>query len=96
MSIADFCQNLTWNALDRPAIDKTGIAGKFNFHLEFAPDEAAPNLRSAGVDPAAAPLDTAGPSVFTALQQQLGLKLERATGPIEFLIIDHVEKPSEN
>jgi uncharacterized protein (TIGR03435 family) len=96
MSIADFCQNLTWNALDRPAIDKTGIAGKFNFHLEFAPDEAAPNLHSAGVDPAAAPLDTAGPSVFTALQQQLGLKLERATGPIEFLIIDHVEKPSEN
>jgi len=96
MSIADFCQNLAWNGLDRPVIDKTGIAGKFNFHIEFAPDEANPGFLSAGGDPAAAPPDPAGPSIFTALQQQLGLKLERATGPVEFLVIDHVERPSEN
>jgi uncharacterized protein (TIGR03435 family) len=96
MSIADFCQNLTWNALDRPVIDKTGITGKFNFRIEFAPDEATPNFRSTAGDPAAAPSDPAGPSIFTALQQQLGLKLERATGPVEFLVIDHVERPSEN
>jgi uncharacterized protein (TIGR03435 family) len=85
MSMADFCQNLTWNALDRRVIDKTGIAGKFNFHIEFAPDEAT-----------AEPAEPAGPSIFTALQQQLGLKLERATGPVEFLVIEHVERPSEN
>jgi uncharacterized protein (TIGR03435 family) len=96
MSIADFCQNLTWNALDRPVIDKTGVAGKFNFRVEFVPDEAAPGFRSAGGDPVAAPPDTAGPSIFTALQQQLGLKLERTTGPVELLVIDHVERPSEN
>jgi uncharacterized protein (TIGR03435 family) len=96
MSIADFCQNLTWDALDRPVIDKTGITGKFNFRIEFASDEATPFFRTAGGDPSAVPTDPAGPSIFTALQQQLGLKLERATGPVEFLVIDHVERPSEN
>jgi uncharacterized protein (TIGR03435 family) len=77
-------------------IDKTGITGKFNFRIEFASDEATPFFRTAGGDPSAAPPDPAGPSIFTALQQQLGLKLERATGPVEFLVIDHVERPSEN
>jgi uncharacterized protein (TIGR03435 family) len=96
MSIADFCQNLTWNALDRPVVDKTGVTGKFNFHIEYAAGEAVPGFRSAGGDPAAAPSDPAGPSIFTALQQQLGLKLERSMGPIEFLVIDRVERPSSN
>ena len=96
MSIADFCQNLTWNALDRPVIDKTGIAGKFNFRIEFAPDEATPQFLPANGDPAGAASEPAGPSIFTALQQQLGLKVERATGPVEFLVIDHIERPAEN
>jgi len=70
--------------LDRPVINKTGIAGLFDFRLEFAPDDAPID------DPAG------GPSIFTALQQQLGLKLEPTRGPGEFLVIDHVEKASEN
>lgn len=96
MSVADFCQNLMWNALDRPVIDKTGIAGKFNFRLEFAPDETTPFFRSGSVDPVAAPSEPVGPSIFTALQQQLGLKLQPGRGPIESIIIDHIERPSEN
>lgn len=97
MSMADFCQNLTWNVLDRPVIDKTGIVGKFNFRLEFAPSDANPNLTTAGGDPSSAVApDPAAPSIFTAVQEQLGLKLERARGPVQFLVIDHVEKPSEN
>jgi bla regulator protein BlaR1 len=96
MSIADFCQNLTWDALDRPVIDKTGIAGKFNFRIEFAPDEATPFFRTAGGDPSAATPEPTGPSIFTALREQLGLKLESAKGPVEFLVIEHVERPSEN
>jgi bla regulator protein BlaR1 len=95
--------DLLSSRLDRPAIDRTGIAGKFDFHLEFSP------LR-AEVDPTAGPRtagDTAapssfsdststGPSIFTAMQQQLGLRLEATTAPVEVLMVDHVERPSEN
>jgi uncharacterized protein (TIGR03435 family) len=73
------------NLLDRPVIDKTGLTGTFDFHLEWTPDQT-----TAPSD------DSAGPSIFTALQQQLGLKLEAARGPVEFLVIDRVEKPSGN
>jgi uncharacterized protein (TIGR03435 family) len=68
--------------LGRPVIDKTGVTGQFGFHLEFARDEAASDV-------------SAGPSIFTALQE-LGLKLDSAKGPGEFLVIDSVERPSEN
>ncbi len=70
--------------LDRPVISKTRISGVFDFHLEYATDDG----------PGAAPLD--GPSIFTAIQEQLGLKLEPTKGPDEFLVIDHVERPSAN
>ena len=76
--------------LGRPVMDKTGIAGAFDFHLEFAIDEATPGIRPAPSD------DPPGPTIFTAVQEQLGLKLESAKGPGEFLIIDSVAKPSEN
>jgi uncharacterized protein (TIGR03435 family) len=96
MSIDEFSKNLG-RVLDRPIVEKTGIAGLFDFHLEFAPDEATPlffrfnALRAAaGDDP------PGGPSIFTAMQEQLGLKLEPAKGPGEFLIIDSVERPSDN
>jgi uncharacterized protein (TIGR03435 family) len=72
------------SASGRPVIDKTGIAEKFNFHLEFLPDGGEP---SDDGEPA--------PSIFSALQQ-LGLKLEPSKGPRDFLVIDHVEHPSEN
>jgi len=71
--------------LDRPVIDKTGLTGLFDFHLEYAPGQAGPD----GSDP----VDM---SIFSALQQQLGLKLTPAKGPGELLVIDHVERPSEN
>jgi uncharacterized protein (TIGR03435 family) len=73
--------------LDRPVVNKTRITGLFDFHLEFAPDEPT----GAGATPA----EFAGPSIFTALGQ-LGLKLELAKAPGDFLVIDHVEKPSAN
>jgi uncharacterized protein (TIGR03435 family) len=87
--------------LDRPVIDKTGIAGKFDFKLEFAVDQTTPGATPPeGVGPGggrgAVASDPAGPSIFTAIQEQLGLKLEPAKGPREFLIIDRVERPSAN
>ena len=86
--------------MDRQIVDKTGISGRFNFRLEFAPDQATPRLfrRSgdAGAGQPATAADPSGPSIFTAFQEQLGLKLDPAKGPSEFFVIDRVERPSEN
>ena len=75
--------------LDRPVFDKTGLTGTFDFALEWEP-EPNPN------QPPAADLPDHGPSFLDALQQQLGFKLDSQKGPVDFLILDHVEHPSEN
>jgi len=69
--------------LGRQVIDKTGFAGKYSYTVTYMPDEASP-------------ADAGSPSIFTAVQEQLGLKLEAAKARVEVLIIDHVEKPSPN
>jgi uncharacterized protein (TIGR03435 family) len=76
--------------LDRPVINKTGIMGLFDFHLEFA----APSRLDTG--PLTVSEPTTGPKIFSAIQDQLGLKLEPTKGPSEFLVIDSVERPTEN
>jgi uncharacterized protein (TIGR03435 family) len=98
-TMTQFAQRLS-GRLDRTVVDKTGIAGMFNFHLEFAPDphipgQALPGGR--GGDPGnPAPVSDAGPDLFVALQEQIGLKLSSDKGPVSFLIIDRVEKPTAN
>jgi uncharacterized protein (TIGR03435 family) len=82
--------------LDRQVIDKTGIAGRFDIHLEFTPDQVTPGLPAPLPNAPALPADPTGPTIFTAIQEQLGLKLEPARGPVELLIIDSIERPSEN
>lgn len=88
--------------LDRDVIDRTGMAGMFDIHLVVSRADLVPRALAGGeVEQAdsstlAVASDSTGPSIFTALQQQLGLKLESGKGPVEFLVIDHVEKPSEN
>jgi bla regulator protein blaR1 len=78
--------------LSRTVVDKTGITGEFDLQLTFTPDRpTAPPPDPAGFHPA-----DGGPDFFTALQEQLGLKLESAKGPVEVLVIDHAERPSEN
>ena len=98
MTIDYFSKNVLMFYTDRPVIDKTGIAGLFDFHLEFAPDEATdPILRAGGKLERGEPSDgPAGISLFTALQQQLGLKLEPAKGNGYFVVIDGAERPSDN
>jgi uncharacterized protein (TIGR03435 family) len=76
--------------LDRPVLDKTGVAGTFDVHLQWTPDPG-----EVGDSDAASVGDNSG-SIFTVLQEKLGLKLQRATGPVEVLVIDHVEKPTAN
>ncbi len=97
----DSFAGLLGNLLDRPVFDKTGIAGRHVFQLEFLPDESSPGSIFAGRGGEPVPVPAAsdpsgGPSIFTAIQEQLGLKLEPAKGPREFLVIDRAEKPAEN
>lgn len=73
--------------LGRPVVDRTGIAGRYHLALQWTPDDSA----SAGPNGSNAP-----PSIFTALQEQLGLKLESQKGPVQVLVVDHVEMPSAN
>jgi len=86
--------------LGRTVIDKTGLTSKYDFTLKWTEERQAPMFRGTegsqpGTGGTAAP-ESSGPSIFTAVQEQLGLKLESEKGPVEILIIDHVEKPSEN
>jgi uncharacterized protein (TIGR03435 family) len=78
--------------MGRSVIDKTGLGGRYDFTLKWTPDEGAPPT---GPD-ATPPADTSGPSIFTAVQEQLGLRLQSARGPVEILVIDHAEKPDAN
>jgi uncharacterized protein (TIGR03435 family) len=85
--------------LDRDVIDKTGLRGKFDVHLEVSPGElAARHVAGSSVSSAGSPsaADLTGPSIFTALEQQLGLKLEPAKGQATVLVIDDIERPSAN
>jgi uncharacterized protein (TIGR03435 family) len=86
------------NDLDRIVINKTGIPGKYDFYIDFSADETTAGLnRLRGPDgPVVQPDPTGGQSIFSAIQQQLGLKLESAKGPREFLVVDRAEKPAAN
>jgi uncharacterized protein (TIGR03435 family) len=80
---------------NRPVVDRTGLTGFYDFTLEWSPSDDAQQstLATAGVSRNA---DSAGPSLFTAVQEQLGLKLETSKAPIEVLVIDNADRPSEN
>jgi len=98
MSMRQFASTLSI-ILDAPVIDKTVTAGLYDIHIEFSPEGT--NLSGRGARPLATPLDADNPdrdkpSIFTALQQQLGLRLESARVPTRILVIDHVEEPTEN
>ena len=90
---------LLTDQLGRTVVDKTGLTGNYDFTLQWTPDESqgamfrGPDTGPQGSAPSA---DPSGPSLFTALQEQLGLKLESQKGPVETYVIDHAEKPSEN
>jgi uncharacterized protein (TIGR03435 family) len=82
--------------LGRTVVDQTGLTGKYDLTLRWTPDEAQMALSLPPDAPNLTRIDSTGPSIFVALQEQLGLKLESAKGPVEVLVIDHVERPGEN
>jgi uncharacterized protein (TIGR03435 family) len=80
--------------LDRPVLDKTGILGRYDIALNWTPDD----FQAARLNGFPTPQQLNGevPDLFTAIQEQLGLKLESTKGPVNVMVIDHAEKPSEN
>ena len=91
MSFEDF-RIFVLRSMDRPVIDKTGLTGRFDVRLEYLPDAASSSTIRDGGSFNDGPSDVPpGPSIFTALEQQLGLKLAPAKGSGEFLVIDSVE-----
>jgi uncharacterized protein (TIGR03435 family) len=88
ISMSQLADNLTY-VVDHTVVDKTGLSGTYDIQLKFARGEdTASSKPDNGADPA--------PSIFTALEEQLGLKLQSTKGPVDTLVIDSIEKPSEN
>jgi uncharacterized protein (TIGR03435 family) len=89
------------NMTGRVVIDQTGLKDAYDFKLQWTPDPG--QMGPGGPPPPGAfpgaqdgPPPSDGPSLFTAIQEQLGLRLEATKGPVEMVVVDHVEKPSAN
>jgi uncharacterized protein (TIGR03435 family) len=86
MPLTTFVEQLGYS-VNRTVINKTGLTGKYNLSLRWTPDDQDPDDNGS---------DNQAPHLFTALQEQLGLKLEPSKGPVDTLVIDHVEMPTAN
>jgi len=94
-SMTAFTEVMQSAVLDRPVVDRTGLAGRFDFTLRWTPDES--QFGGLGVRVPPPPDDpNAPPTLFTAIQEQLGLRFDATRGPVEVLAIDRIERPSEN
>ncbi len=90
-TMAELASVMQRAALDRPVVDKTGLSGRYDFDLEWTPEED--QFGGAGLKGTP---ESSKPGLFAAIQQELGLKLEAIRGPIEALVIDRAERPSAN
>lgn len=92
-TMAELAGVLQRAAVDRPVVDRTGLSGKYDFDLEWRPDETQFNGQFRDSGPGAR---TTKPDLFAAIQEQLGLRLEATKGPVDTLVIDQAERPSAN
>jgi uncharacterized protein (TIGR03435 family) len=95
-TMAQFAESLsqltnTGSSLNRMIVDRTGLEGTHNLTLQFTPDNIPP-VSIPGIPP----IDPNGPSIFTALQEQLGLKLDSSTGMVDVVIVDSAARPTPN
>ncbi len=91
VTMGDLVSMMQRAILDRPVVDRTGLTGRYDFDLEWAPDET----QFGGEVPPASSEAPSAP-LFSAIQQQLGLRLEATRGPVEALVVDKAERPSAN
>jgi len=96
-TMSDFAAMMQTSVLDRPVVDRTGLNGRYDFTLKWTPDDSQfigmrpPGMSAPGSDSA-----NALPGLFTAIQEQLGLKLEPTKAPADVLVVDAVERPTAN
>ena len=94
-TMEDFCHLLQSAVLDRPVVDQTELAGRYNFLLKWTPDESQFGGMGIKVPPPSDAAD-APPPLYTAITEQIGLKLDAGKAPVTVLVVDHVDHPSEN
>ena len=94
-NMADFAGLMQNAVLDRPVVDQTGLTGRWDFTLNWTPDDSQFGGMGAKIPPSTDSAN-APPALYTAIQEQIGLKLDATRAPVDVLVIDHVEKPSEN
>ena len=92
--IGDFVNQIQSSVLDRPVIDQTGLTGRYDFTLKWTPDESQFSRVNERIPPPTDP--DAAPPLFTAVQEQLGLKFESTKAPADVIVIDRMERPSPN
>jgi uncharacterized protein (TIGR03435 family) len=95
-TMADFTGLMQQAVLDRPVLDQTGISGRYDFTLVWTPDDSQFAGLGVQIPPPPADDGKAPPNLYTAIQEQIGLKLEATKTPADVKVVDHVEKPSEN
>jgi uncharacterized protein (TIGR03435 family) len=99
VTMAELAGRLLHVYVDRPVLDKTGLAGRYDLSLEFAAGDTHGGMVMLNGDPATdlpEAADPQGPSIFTALHERAGLGLAPDRGPVEVLVVDHAERPAEN
>lgn len=98
MSVAEFATWMQSSVMDKPVIDQTGLKDKYDFTLKWTPDDSqfAQFRGAVNPPPPAGENPNAPPSLYTAVQEQLGLKIEATKAPDDVIVIDHVERPSAN
>jgi len=93
-TMVDFADGMQASFMDRPVVDQTGLTDRYDFLLKWTPDESQSGIGERGQSPTDDP--NAPPGLYTAIQEQLGLKLVSTKAPVDVLVIDHIEMPSEN
>jgi uncharacterized protein (TIGR03435 family) len=94
-TMADLAAVMQTAVLDRPVVDQTGLTGRYDFTLTWTPDETQFSAMGVRVPPPTAD-PSAAPGLFTAIQEQLGLKLESTKAPVPVIVVDRVERPTDN
>jgi uncharacterized protein (TIGR03435 family) len=95
-TMKDFCHGMQEAVMDKPVVDQTGLTERYDFNLNWTPDQSQFVAMGAHVPPPNTDDPNAPPSLYVALQEQLGLKMESTKANTDVMVIDHVEKPSAN